>query len=83
MTETGFFNQHFIRDIGIIQLFLGTAFGIGMIRPERRVELWAAATLWLGAHAVFHVWLPSASVLRRRSFAIFRPSVCLRSSGRC
>lgn len=56
VTDTGFFNQHFIRDIGIIQLFLGVAFGIGMIRPDRRIGLWAAATLWLGAHAVFHVW---------------------------
>src|ERR687898_1435706 len=36
VTDTGFFNQHFIRDIGIIQLFLGVAFGIGMIRPQRR-----------------------------------------------
>ena len=56
MTDTGFFNQHFVRDIGIIQLFLGMAFGIGMIRPQYRVELWAAATAWLAAHAVFHLW---------------------------
>ena len=56
VTDTGFFNQHFIRDIGIIQLFLGVAFGIGMIRPEHRIGLWAAATLWLSAHAVFHLW---------------------------
>ena len=56
VTETGFFNQHFIRDIGIIQLFLGAAFAVGMIRPERRIGLWAAATLWLIAHAVFHLW---------------------------
>ncbi len=56
VTDTGFFNQHFIRDIGIIQLFLGVAFGIGMFRPERRIGLWAAATLWLTAHAVFHLW---------------------------
>ena len=41
VTHTGPFNQHFIRDIGIIQLFLGIAFGIGMIRPERRIGLWA------------------------------------------
>src|SRR3546814_1983115 len=26
VTDTGFFNQHFVRDIGIIQLFLGVAF---------------------------------------------------------
>jgi hypothetical protein len=29
VTDTGFFNQHFIRDIGIIQLFIGVAF-VGM-----------------------------------------------------
>jgi hypothetical protein len=56
VTDTGFFNQHFIRDIGIIQLFLGVAFVVGMLRPERRIGLWAAATLWLIAHALFHLW---------------------------
>jgi hypothetical protein len=56
VTDTGFFNQHFIRDIGLIQLFLGLAFGVGLARPERRIGLWLVATLWLGAHAVFHLW---------------------------
>ena len=53
---TGGFNQHFIRDIGLIQLFLGVAFVVGMWRPAIRFELWAAATLWLVAHALFHYW---------------------------
>jgi hypothetical protein len=56
VTDTGFFNQHFIRDIGIIQLFLGVAFIVGLLRPERRIGLWTAATLWLSAHALFHLW---------------------------
>jgi hypothetical protein len=56
VTDTGFFNQHFIRDIGIIQLFLGVAFIVGLLRPERRIGLWVAATLWLSAHALFHLW---------------------------
>ena len=56
VTDTGFFNQHFVRDIGIIQLFLGVAFIVGLLRPERRIGLWAAATLWLSAHALFHFW---------------------------
>lgn len=56
VTDTGFFNQHFIRDIGIIQLFIGVAFIVGLLRPERRIGLWAAATLWLSAHALFHLW---------------------------
>jgi hypothetical protein len=34
--ETGSFN-HFIRDIGIIQVFLGAAFAIGMMRPSLHV----------------------------------------------
>lgn len=53
---TGGFNQHFIRDIGIIQAFLGVAFIVGMVRPTLRFELWAAATIWLIAHALFHFW---------------------------
>jgi hypothetical protein len=56
VTHTGSFNQHFIRDIGLIQMFLGTAFAIGMIYPAQRFDLWAAATSWLIAHASFHLW---------------------------
>jgi hypothetical protein len=56
VTTTGPFNQHFIRDIGIIFLFLGAAFAIGAVRPDYRIVLWSAATLWLGCHATFHFW---------------------------
>ncbi|MEZ5864427.1 MAG: hypothetical protein R3D25_10320 [Geminicoccaceae bacterium] len=56
VTDTGFYNQHFIRDIGIVQLFLGVAFALGLFRPARRIGLWAAATAWLIAHALFHFW---------------------------
>jgi hypothetical protein len=80
VTDTGFFNQHFIRDIGIIQLFLGIAFGIGMIRPEYRIALWAAATLWLSAHAVFHLWevavgICSPSAILRDFPAVTLPAI--------
>ena len=37
-------------------LFLGVAFIVGLLRPERRIGIWAAATLWLIAHALFHLW---------------------------
>jgi hypothetical protein len=53
---TGGFNQHFIRDIGLIQLLLGVAFVAGMARPAVRFELWATATIWLIAHSLFHFW---------------------------
>ena len=80
VTDTGFFNQHFIRDIGIIQLFLGVAFGLGMIVPERRVGFWAAATLWLCAHALFHFWevavgICSPAVIPRDFPAVTLPAI--------
>ena len=80
VTDTGFFNQHFIRDIGIIQLFLGVAFGVGIARPERRIGLWLVATLWLAAHAVFHLWevavgICGPSVLVRDFPAVSLPAI--------
>lgn len=56
VTTTGPFNQHFVRDIGLIFLLVGTAFLVGAARPQYRLALWSAATLWLWGHALFHVW---------------------------
>jgi hypothetical protein len=39
VTSTGPFNQHFLRDIGLIFLFLGGAFLVGAARPQMRVLL--------------------------------------------
>lgn len=54
--STGFYNQHFIRDIGIVQFFMGIAYIVGWYRPKERLVLWGVATLWLIAHAIFHLW---------------------------
>lgn len=80
VTDTGFFNQHFVRDIGMIQLFLGIAFAFGLAAPERRVGLWAAATVWLSAHALFHFWevavgICSPSVIPRDFPAVTMPAL--------
>jgi hypothetical protein len=61
-------------------LFLGVAFGVGMFKPARRVELWVGATLRLIAHAVFHVWdvavgICSPSVLVRDFPAVSMPAL--------
>jgi hypothetical protein len=56
VTDTGPFNQHFVRDIGLIFLFVGAAFLIGAARARFRVVLWATASLWLAGHALFHLW---------------------------
>lgn len=56
VTTTGPFNQHFVRDIGLIFLLLGGAFLLGAARPDLRVAFWAAASIWLSGHALFHFW---------------------------
>ncbi len=56
VTTTGPFNQHFIRDIGLIFVFVGLGFLIGAARPHLRLLLWSASTLWLSGHALFHFW---------------------------
>jgi hypothetical protein len=80
VTHTGPFNQHFIRDIGLIQMFLGAAFGVGTIRPAIRFVLWAAATSWLIAHAGLHLWegavgICSPSTILRDFPAVILPAL--------
>ncbi len=80
VTTTGPFNQHFLRDIGIIFLFIGAAYLIGAARPAYRVVLWAAASLWLCCHALFHIWevvvgICGPSVLARDFPAVSLPAL--------
>ncbi len=56
VTTTGPFNQHFVRDIGLIFLLVATALLTGVARPTARLPLWSAAALWLVGHALFHFW---------------------------
>jgi hypothetical protein len=80
VTSTGPFNQHFVRDIGLIFLLLGGAFLVGAARPHSRVLLWAAASIWLTGHALFHFWevavgICSPSVLPRDFPAVTLPAI--------
>ena len=54
--QTGMFNQHFVRDIGLIYILLGLGFAFGAIRSSGRVEFWAAGSAWLTVHGLFHLW---------------------------
>lgn len=78
--ETGPYNQHFIRDIGLIFLFVGAAFLVGAAQPQSRVFLWGVPTLWLGGHALFHVWevavgICAPSALARDFSAVTLPAI--------
>jgi len=79
VTTTGPFNQHFIRDIGLIFLFVGTAFLVGSFRPQYRVLLWATATLWLGGHALFHFWEVAVGICGPSALVRDFPAVTLPS----
>lgn len=56
VTTTGPFNQHFIRDIGLIFLLLAGGLLWGAARPATRALLWTATAIWLSGHALFHFW---------------------------
>ena len=77
VTTTGPFNQHFLRDIGMVYLFLGAAFLIGAVTPRYRVVLWSAATLWLAAHALFHFWEVAVGICEPSALARDFPAVTL------
>jgi hypothetical protein len=77
VTTTGPFNQHFIRDIGLIFLFVGTSLHVGAFRPQHRVLLWTAATLWLWGHALFHLWEVAVGICGPDAIARDFPAVTL------
>lgn len=78
--DTGPFNQHFVRDIGLIFLLLGGTFLLGVARADLRVMLWAFSATWLSGHALFHFWevavgICSPSVLPRDFPAVTLPAI--------
>lgn len=77
VTTTGPFNQHFVRDIGLIFLFLGGAFLLGAARPELRVPFWGAASIWLAGHALFHFWEVAVGICGPSALARDFPAVTL------
>jgi len=77
VTTTGPFNQHFVRDIGIVFLFLGGSFLLGAARPDLRVAFWAAASIWLSGHALFHFWEVAAGICGPSAIVRDFPAVTL------
>ncbi|GEP07594.1 hypothetical protein [Methylobacterium oxalidis] len=74
---TGPFNQHFLRDIGLIFVLLGGAVLVGVLRPPMRTVLWGAVTLWLAGHALFHVWEVLVGICAPSALARDFPAVSL------
>lgn len=62
LPDRGPFNQHFVRDIGIIYALSGVGLILGGLRPEQRMAYWWAPALWLCGHAIFHLWEVMAGI---------------------
>jgi hypothetical protein len=77
VTSTGAFNQHFIRDIGIIFVMTGGAYMVGAFRPNSRLLLWAMATIWYSGHALFHLWEIAVGICSPSAFPRDFPAVTL------
>ena len=77
VTTTGPFNQHFLRDIGLIYLMTGAALAVGAWRPSDRAVLWSVAALWHVGHAIFHVWEVSVGICGPSALARDFPAVTL------
>ena len=77
VTTTGPFNQHFVRDIGLIFLLVAIAMLVGVARPAARVALWSAAALWLSGHALFHFWEVAAGICGADALVRDFPAVTL------
>ncbi len=74
---TGPFNQHFLRDIGLIFVLLGGAMLFGVLRPAMRIVLWSAVTVWLAGHALFHIWEVLVGICAPSALARDFPAVSL------
>ena len=77
VTTTGPFNQHFLRDIGLIFLLVAGAMLARVARPAMRVLLWSAAALWLAGHALFHFWEVAVGICGTGALAQDFPVVTL------
>ena len=56
VSATGGYNQHFIRDIGLIYALVGAGLLVGIRARGQRAALWSFAAAWLTGHALFHFW---------------------------
>jgi hypothetical protein len=75
--DTGPFNPHFVRDIGCAFLAVGVALGWAALAPQWRPALVPIAALFLGGHALVHVYDTLRGALADSHWAIDLPGVYL------
>ena len=55
VAQTGEFNNHFLRDVGLAYLVSGLALWVSAARRDPMLGLFGAA--WPVFHALFHIWI--------------------------
>ena len=75
--DTGPFNPHFVRDIGCAFLTVGIAQIWAALSPGWRFPLVTAAALFLGAHALLHVYDTAVGNLPHTHWWLDLPGVYL------
>jgi hypothetical protein len=55
VTHTGPFNPHFIRDLGVVLLLMGLAYGWSFLNVDRARPVHLAITFLLTGHALIHL----------------------------
>lgn len=75
--DTGPFNPHFVRDIGVSYLSIALMTAAGTLWLRAAFPLLAAVTLYLGLHALLHLWDVAAGRLDVHHLVIDAPGVFL------
>ncbi|MBC7286204.1 hypothetical protein [Hoeflea sp.] len=75
--NTGPYNPHFVRDIGVAYLVLAALSAAAIRWPAYAVAFLGTVTLYLGLHALLHVWDIAAARLPVEHILIDLPGVFL------
>jgi hypothetical protein len=81
--DTGPFNPHFVRDIGAAFLAVGVALVWAALAPRWRPPLVVVAALFLGGHALVHVYDTVSGALGHAHWSIDAPGVYLPAAVIC
>lgn len=77
VARTGFFNQHLVRDLGMLYVLIGVALIVGVLRPYIQCGLWGASAIWLTGHAIFHFTEVATGICGAANLATDFPGVTL------
>ncbi len=77
VSNTGPFNVHFVRDIGVAYLTLGLMTAAAIRWPAAALPLLGGVTLYLALHGLLHVWDIAAARLPAEHILMDVPGVFL------